>query len=62
MHGIAVTVLAEDKERLSFLQQRLETTQIGRNVFAHIGFPGGQTDPVLRQIQDLGAEVVIVDI
>ncbi len=62
MHGIAVTVLAEDKERLSVLQQRLETTQIGRNVFAHIGFPGGQTDPVLRQIQDLGAEIVLVDI
>jgi pilus assembly protein CpaE len=62
MHGIAVTVLAEDKERLTLLQQRLETSQIGRSVFAHIGFPAGQSDPVLRQIQDLKAEVVLVDI
>jgi pilus assembly protein CpaE len=62
MHGIAVTVLAEDKERLALLQQRLETSQIGRSVFAHGGFPAGQSDPVLRQIQDLKAEVVLVDI
>ena len=62
MHGIAVTVLAEDKERLALLQQRLETSQIGRSVFAHVGFPVGQSDPVLRQIQDLKAEVVLVDI
>ena len=36
MHGVAVTVLAEDKERLALLQQRLETSQIGRSVFALI--------------------------
>jgi pilus assembly protein CpaE len=62
MHGIAVTVLAEDKERLALLQQRLETSQIGHSVFAHVGFPATQSDPVLRQIQDLKAEVVLVDI
>jgi pilus assembly protein CpaE len=44
------------------LQQRLETTQIGRNVFGHVGFPASQTDPILRQIQDVRAEVVLVDI
>jgi pilus assembly protein CpaE len=62
MHGIAVTLLTEDKERLAVLQQRLETTQIGRNVFGHVGFPTSQTDPILRQIQDVRAEVVVVDI
>jgi len=62
MHGIAVTLLTEDKERLAVLQQRLETTQIGRNVFGHVGFPASQTDPILRQIQDVHAEVVLVDI
>ena len=62
MHGIAVTLLTEDKERLALLQQRLETTQIGRNVFGHVGFPASQTDPILRQIQDVRAEVVLVDI
>lgn len=62
MHGIAVALLTEDKERLSVLQQRLESTQIGRDVFGHVGFPTSPTDPVLRQIQDVRAEVVLVDI
>jgi pilus assembly protein CpaE len=62
MHGIAVTLLTEDKERLAYLQQRLESTQIGRNVFGHVGFPATPTDPILRQIQDVRAEVVLVDI
>lgn len=62
MHGIAVTLLTEDKERLALLQQRLETTQIGRNVFGHVGFPSSQTDSILRQIQDVRTEVVLVDI
>jgi len=62
MHGIAVTLLAQDKERLTVLQGRLESTQMGRNVFSHAGFPSGPTDPVLRQIQDVRTEVVLVDL
>jgi len=62
MHGIAVTLLTEDKERLAVLQQRLEGTQIGRNVFGHVGFPASATDSILREIQNVGAEVVVVDI
>ena len=62
MHGIAVTLLTEDKERLMVLQQRLESTQMGRNVFGHVGFPASPTDAILRQIQDVHAEVVLVDI
>jgi pilus assembly protein CpaE len=62
MHGIAVTLLTEDKERLGLLQQRLETTQIGRDVLGHVGFPASATDPILRQIQDVRAEIAIVDI
>src|SRR6266705_1703924 len=62
MHGIAVTLLTEDKERVSVLQHRLETTNIGRNVFTHVVFPASATDPIVRQIQDVRAEVVLVDI
>ncbi|MBZ5572964.1 MAG: AAA family ATPase [Acidobacteriia bacterium] len=62
MHGIAVTLLTYEKERLAVLQQRLENTQIGRNVFGHVGFPVTPTDAILRQIQDVRAEVVVVDI
>ncbi|PYX18507.1 MAG: hypothetical protein DMG87_14255, partial [Acidobacteria bacterium] len=62
MHGVAIALLAEDKERLSVLQHRLDGTQMGRNVFSQQGFPTSATDPILRQIQDVRAEVVLVDI
>jgi len=62
MHGIAVTFLTEDKDRLTTIQHRLESTQIGRNLFAHLGFPASPSDPVLRQIQDVRSEIVLVDI
>ena len=39
MQGVAVTLLTEDRERLSVLQHRLEGTGMGRNVFSHVGFP-----------------------
>jgi pilus assembly protein CpaE len=62
MHGIAVALLSEDREHLSTLQNRLEATRLARVVFSHPGFPVSPTDSILRQIQDLRAEVVIVDI
>lgn len=62
MHGIAVALLSEDRERLSDLQNRLEATHLGRAVFSGVGFPNGPTDQILRQIQDQRAEVVVVDI
>src|SRR5579863_7101513 len=62
MHGIAVAVLTEDRERLAALQNRLEATRLGQAVFTHVGFPATPTDAILRQLQDSRAEVVIVDI
>jgi pilus assembly protein CpaE len=62
MHGIGVAVLSEDREQLNVLQSRLDSTNLGRTVYTHLGFPVNATDPVLRQIQDLRAEVVLVDI
>ncbi len=62
MPGIAVAILAEDKERLPILQNRLEGSQSGQIVFSHFGFPVGPSDSILRQIQDVHAEVVLVDI
>jgi pilus assembly protein CpaE len=62
MQGVAVTLLSEDRERLSVLQHRLEGTGMGRNVFSHAGFPTSATDPVLRQMQDVRTEVVLLDI
>jgi len=62
MHGIAVALLTEDRERLSELQRRLEATRLAQVVFSNVGFPAGPTDSILRQIQDSRAEVVVVDI
>src|SRR5215470_3634259 len=62
MHGIAIALLTEDKEMLAFLQHRLEATQMTRTVFTHVGFPVAATDPVLRQIQDVRSDIIIVDI
>ncbi|HET7440345.1 MAG TPA: AAA family ATPase, partial [Terriglobales bacterium] len=62
MHGIAVALLSEDRERLTVLQTRLEGTNLGRANYTHQGFPSGPTDPVLRQLQDARCEVVVIDI
>jgi pilus assembly protein CpaE len=62
MQGVAVAVLTEDKERLPVLRHRLDSTQVSRSVFSYAGFPASPTDSILRQIQDVHAEVVLVDI
>jgi DNA-binding NarL/FixJ family response regulator len=60
MHGIAVALLAEDRERLTTLQDSLQAARLGWEVFSHVGFPIYATDIV--QLQDSHAEVVIIDI
>jgi len=62
MHGIAVALLTEDRERLAVLRHRLETSQSGRIVFTYVGFPANASDPILRQIQDVHADIVLVEI
>lgn len=62
MHGIAVALLTEDHDRLSDLKNRVDATRLARTVFSNVGFPTSSTDSILRQIQDLRAEVVLVDI
>jgi len=62
MQGVAVALLTEEKDRLPVLRHRLDSTQIGRSVFSFAGFPSSPADSILRQIQDVHAEVVLVDI
>jgi len=62
MHGIAIALLTEDREHLSALQTRVEATRLGRTAFTNIGFPSSATDGILRQLQESGAEVVVVDV
>jgi pilus assembly protein CpaE len=62
MHGIAVALLSEDRERLTLLQERLRATRLGHEVFSNVGFPVSPTDTIIRRIQESRAEVVIVEI
>jgi Flp pilus assembly CpaE family ATPase len=62
MPGIAVALLTEDREQSVVLNSRVEGTHLARVVFNHGSFPAGPSDAVLRQLQDLRAEVVLVDI
>jgi len=62
MHGVAVALLTEDKERLTVLRHRLENSQSGRIVFSYAGFPTTPSDPILHQMEDVRTEVVLVDI
>src|SRR5258706_3105814 len=62
MHAIAVGILSESPERLAVLQQRIESSQLGRVVFTHSNFPTSAADPAIRRMQDLRAEIVLVDI
>jgi Flp pilus assembly CpaE family ATPase len=60
--GIAVALLTEDRERLAALQSRLASIHMARLVFSQVGFPLAATDPIIRQIQNQAAEVVMVDL
>lgn len=62
MHGIAVSLLTYDKERLAMLQHRLEQSNMANLVFSSLSVPATATDPVLRRIQDVGTEIVVLDI
>src|SRR5258707_5954012 len=62
MNSIAVGILSESPERLAVLQQRIESSQLGRVVFTHSNFPTSVADPAIRRMQDLRPEIVLVDI
>ena len=62
MHGIGVALLTEDREKLTVLQSRIEATDLAQVVYANVGLPASPTDPILRRIQELHAEVVLIDI
>ncbi len=62
MNAIGVSILSESPERLAVLQQRIESTQLGRVVFTHSAFPTNAADPAVRRMQDLRTEIVLVDI
>jgi pilus assembly protein CpaE len=62
MSELAVAILAIDDEQRTLLQMLVDGTTIARTVHSFNGFPVASTDVILRRIQDLHPDVVIVDI
>jgi pilus assembly protein CpaE len=62
MHGINISILSENPERLALLEQRVESTQLGHVVVAHGTFPVSAADAAIRRMQDSRTEVVLVDV
>ena len=62
MPAVAVAILTENDAQLPALRARVESTAIARTALSRLGLPSGSSDPVLRQIQDFGVEVVLVEI
>jgi pilus assembly protein CpaE len=60
--AVTVAIFTENDAQLPVLRARVEGTAIARVALSHDGYPAGPTDPLLRQIQDLNVEVVLVEI
>lgn len=62
MSELAVAILALDDEQRTLLQMLVDGTTIARTVHGFNSFPIATTDLVIRRIQDLRPDVIIVDI
>jgi pilus assembly protein CpaE len=62
LHGVRVAILAQSPDQQRSIQERVEATRVARVVLSHLGFPISTTDPIIRQIQDQHAQVVIIDV
>lgn len=62
MSELAVAILAIDDEQRTLLQMLVDGTTIARTVQSFNGYPLATTDVIVRRIQDLRPDVVIVDI
>jgi pilus assembly protein CpaE len=62
MPELSVVIIAPDSEQRAVLQVLVDGTSVARTVHSCPNFPVAGTDPVVRRIQGLGADVLLVDI
>ena len=62
MPELSVVIIAADNEQRAVLQALVDGTSVARAVYTHASFPVAVTDPVLRRIQAIKPDVVLVDI
>jgi pilus assembly protein CpaE len=62
MPELSVVVVAADSEQRSMMQVMVDGTGVARTTQSFSTYPVAITDPVLRRIQGVNAEVILVDI
>lgn len=62
MSALSVVILGVQDEQQRILQMLIDGTAIARTAYSFSGFPVGPSDLALRRIQDIKADVVLVDI
>jgi len=62
MPELSVVIVAPDSEQRAVLQVLVDSTSVARTVHTCTSFPVAGTDPVLRRVQGVQADVVVVDI
>ena len=62
MPELSVVIVAADNEQRAVLQVLVDGTSVARAVHTQASFPVAVTDPLVRRIQSLKADVVLVDI
>lgn len=62
MSELAVIIISGDNEQRTILQMAVDNTSVARTAYAFNAYPVGSTDMVMKRVQDLHADVVLVDI
>jgi pilus assembly protein CpaE len=62
MSGISAVVIGTDQEQRTVLQMQIDGTAVAKTVHAFSAFPMAVSDAIVRRIQDLAANVIVVDI
>ncbi|MFI5103713.1 MAG: AAA family ATPase [Terriglobales bacterium] len=62
MPELSVVVLTTDEEYRALLQVQVDGTAIARMTHSFGGFPQSDVDPIVRRIQELKSDVILVDL
>src|SRR5262245_31934647 len=62
MPELSVVVITADEDQKALLQVLVDSTAIAHMTHAFGAYPQSDGDPVLRRIQDLKPEVILVDL
>ncbi len=62
MSELAAIVIGTDPDQRTVLQMQLDGTAVAKTVHSFSSFPASASDPIVRRIQDIAPNVVVVDI